>query len=198
MNSINEFHKRICHFYSVKMTVGDRGFQYRIRINTEEHFMHISYKLVYASKTRKNTLRIEAYPKSLVYFRYWLEQIRDYANEILFVRCDVAFDIPFRINDLFKMSTKGRKLRLFKGTRYYNGKHQRQEMAIVGCMTRSVNCRRQDGKKFKESKRGWRLYMPRRGRYRLLHWFSIRRSLTISIYVLCLRICPSSTGIMYN
>ncbi|MGM1022546.1 MAG: hypothetical protein ACQEXV_18940 [Bacillota bacterium] len=25
------------------------------------------------------------------------------------------------------MSTKGRKLRLFKGTRYYNGKHQRQE-----------------------------------------------------------------------
>jgi len=30
----NEFHKRICHFYGVRMTVGDRGFQYRIRINT--------------------------------------------------------------------------------------------------------------------------------------------------------------------
>ncbi|ULO09501.1 hypothetical protein H1230_12410 [Paenibacillus sp. 19GGS1-52] len=25
------------------------------------------------------------------------------------------------------MSTKGRKLRMFKGTRYYNAKHQRQE-----------------------------------------------------------------------
>mgnify|MGYP001249955370 CR=1 FL=1 len=123
----NEFHKRICHFYGVKMTVGARGFQYRIGINTGEHFLHISYKLVYAPKTRKNTLRIEAYPKSLVYFRAWLEQIRDYANEILFVRCDVAFDIPVPINDLFTMSTKGRKLRLFKGTRYYNGKHQRQE-----------------------------------------------------------------------
>jgi hypothetical protein len=109
------------------MTVGDRGFQYRIRIKTEEHFLHISYKLVFAPNTRKNTLRIEAYPKSLVYFRYWLEQIRDYANEILFVRCDVAFDIPVPINDLFTMSTKGRKLRLYKGTRYYNGKHQRQE-----------------------------------------------------------------------
>lgn len=123
----NEFHKRICHFYGVKMTVGERGFQYRIRINTGEQFLHISYKLVYAPKTRKNTLRIEAYPKSLVYFRYWLEQIRDFANEILLVRCDVAFDIPVPINDLFTMSTKGRKLRLFKGTRYYNGKHQRQE-----------------------------------------------------------------------
>ncbi|MGM1022538.1 MAG: replication initiation factor family protein [Bacillota bacterium] len=123
----NEFHKRICHYYGVRMTVGDRGFQYRIRINTGEHFLHLSYKLVYAPKTRKNTLRIEVYPKSLVYFRHWLEQIRDYANEILFVRCDVAFDIPVPINDLFTMSIKGRRLRPFKGTRYYNGKHQRQE-----------------------------------------------------------------------
>lgn len=123
----NEFHKRICHFCGVRMTVGERGFQYRIRINTGEHFLHISYKLVYAPKTRKNTLRIEVYPKSLVYFRHWLEQIRDYANEILFVRCDVAFDIPVPLHELFTMSTKGRRLRLFKGTRYYNGKHQRQE-----------------------------------------------------------------------
>ncbi|MCL6457770.1 MAG: hypothetical protein K6T85_07170 [Gorillibacterium sp.] len=41
----NEFHKRICHYYGDKMTVCDRGFQYRIKINTEEHFLHISYKL---------------------------------------------------------------------------------------------------------------------------------------------------------
>jgi hypothetical protein len=123
----NEFHKRICHFYGVRMTVGERGFQYRIRINTGEHLLHISYKLVFAPRTRKNILRIESYPKSLVYFRQWLEQIRDYANQILFVRCDVAFDIPVPIHDLFTMSTKGRKVRLFKGTRYYNGKHQRQE-----------------------------------------------------------------------
>ncbi len=53
----NEFHKRNCHYYGVRMTVGDRGFQYRIRINTGEHFLHLSYKLVYAPKTRKNTLR---------------------------------------------------------------------------------------------------------------------------------------------
>ncbi|MCC3378522.1 replication initiation factor family protein [Paenibacillus farraposensis] len=123
----NEFHKQICHYYGVRMTVGERGFQYRIRINTGEQFLHISYKLVFAPKTRKNTLRIEVYPKSLVYFRHWLEQIREYADQVLFVRCDVAFDIPVRISDLFTMSTKGRKLRLFKGTRYYNGKHQRQE-----------------------------------------------------------------------
>ncbi|WP_339291689.1 HNH endonuclease [Paenibacillus sp. FSL W8-0187] len=97
----NEFHKRICHYYGVRMTVGERGFQYRIRINTGEHFLTISYKLVIAPKTRKNTLRIEVYPKSLVYFCHWLEQIREYADQVLFVRCDVAFEIPVRISDLF-------------------------------------------------------------------------------------------------
>ncbi|MCF2717188.1 hypothetical protein LWE69_08090 [Paenibacillus sp. UKAQ_18] len=97
----NEFYKRICHYYRVNMTVGERGFQYRIRINTGEHFLHISYKLVFAPKTRKNTLGIEPYPKSLVYFRHWLEQIREYANQVLFVRCDVAFDFAVPINDLF-------------------------------------------------------------------------------------------------
>lgn len=176
----NEFHKRICHFYGVRMTVGERGFQYRIKINTGEHFLHISYKLIYAPRTQKNTLRIEGYPKSLVYFCHWLEQIRDYANEILFVRCDVAFDIPVPINDLFTMSTKGRKLRPFKGTRYYNGKHQRREDGY---------CRVYDKKReLSERKRqdiiGERtrmeiVYAPKEK----LSWFSTRRSLAASIYV---------------
>lgn len=43
------------------------------------------------------------------------------------MRCDVAYDIPAPIEDMFTMSKMGRKLGLFKGTRYYNGKHQRQE-----------------------------------------------------------------------
>jgi len=130
----NEFHKRICHYYGVRMTVGERGFQYRIRINTGEHFLHISYKLVFAPKTRENTLRIEVYPKSLFYFRHWLEQIREYADQVLFVRCDVAFDIPVHISDLFTMSTKGRKLRLFKSTRYL----QRQASASGGWLLSGV------------------------------------------------------------
>lgn len=70
----NELHKRICHFYGLRMTVGERRFQYRIRINTGEHFLHISYKLIFAPRTQRNTLRIEAYPKSLVYFRQWLDR----------------------------------------------------------------------------------------------------------------------------
>ncbi|MEC0182961.1 hypothetical protein P4H61_15865 [Paenibacillus peoriae] len=47
----NEFHKRLCHFYGVKMTVGERRFQYRIRINTGKHFLHISYKIIFGSAT---------------------------------------------------------------------------------------------------------------------------------------------------
>lgn len=126
-NFFNQLHKRISHFYGVNMTVKDKGLKYHIKINTGEHFMHISYQLVFAKKSHKNTLRIEVYPKSLGYFISWLEQFRLYAKEVLFVRCDVAYDIPMKMKEVFTMSKTGRKLRPYKETRYYNGTQQRQE-----------------------------------------------------------------------
>lgn len=41
----NEFHKRIRHFYGVKMYTKEKGFRYHININTGEQFLHISYQL---------------------------------------------------------------------------------------------------------------------------------------------------------
>ncbi|GFN34211.1 replication initiation factor family protein [Paenibacillus xylaniclasticus] len=123
----NPFMLRICHFYGVRMYTKEKGFIYHININTGEHFLHISYQLAFAPKSRKHTLRIEAYPESLAYFKDWLMQIQTKAKEVLFVRCDVAYDIPYNIKDVFTLSLTGRKLRLFRGTRYYNGGHQRRE-----------------------------------------------------------------------
>jgi hypothetical protein len=38
----NEFHKRICHFCGVRMTVGERGFQYGITESIRENTSCIS------------------------------------------------------------------------------------------------------------------------------------------------------------
>ncbi|WP_161487965.1 hypothetical protein [Paenibacillus glacialis] len=46
-------------------------------------------------------------------------------NHIIFVRCDVACDIPLPISELFTLLT-GWKMHTWKGTRYSNKKHQRQ------------------------------------------------------------------------
>ncbi|MNP59827.1 hypothetical protein D3C76_1548540 [compost metagenome] len=64
--------------------------------------MHISYQLTFVPKSRKNTLRIECLPDSLVHFYSWLKPIKDNATDILFVRCDVAFDIPLHISELLE------------------------------------------------------------------------------------------------
>jgi len=54
----NPFRKRLCHSLSASFYVPDKGFRYHIQVNDEEYYMHISYQLVYAKKSRKHTLRI--------------------------------------------------------------------------------------------------------------------------------------------
>jgi len=159
----NPFMLRLCHFYGVRMYTKEKGFIYHININTGEHFLHISYQLAFAPKSRKHTLRIEAYSKSLAYFKDWLMQIQTKAKEVLFVRCDVAYDIPYNIKDVFTLSLTGRKLRLFKGHATTTGDINGGRTAIVGYMTRNVSCRKQSDRKSMRSKLGWKLYMPRKG-----------------------------------
>ncbi|WP_449601287.1 hypothetical protein [Paenibacillus sp. Marseille-Q9583] len=65
-------------------------------------------------------------PDSLLHFYSWLKPLKNNATAILFVRCDVAFDIPLPISELFTLSLTGRNMRTWKGTGYSNKKHQRQ------------------------------------------------------------------------
>lgn len=81
----NRFMLRLCHFYGVKLYTKEKGFCYHINTNTGEQFLHISYQLVISTKSRKHTLRIEAYPHSLVYLKDWLTP----CEGSLFVRCDI-------------------------------------------------------------------------------------------------------------
>lgn len=143
----NPFMLRLCHYFGVQMYTAERGFRYHININTGKQFLHISYQLVISPKSRKHTLRIEAYPHSLVHFKDWLMQIQSHAKEVLFVRCDVAFDIPRSMNEVFTMSLKGRKLRPYLGTRYYNGAHQRQQNGYCRVYDKKAELEARKGKK---------------------------------------------------
>ena len=130
----NPFMLRLCHYFGVKMYTAEKRLRYHININTGKQFLHISYQLVISPKSRKHTLRIEAYPHYLVHFKDWLMQIQSHAKEVLFVRCDVAFDIPRRMNEVFTMSLKGRKLRPYLGTRYYYGGTPTTATWLLSCV----------------------------------------------------------------
>ncbi|WP_138755673.1 replication initiation factor family protein [Paenibacillus sinopodophylli] len=122
----NPFRQRLSHYLNASFYVLDKGFRYHIQVNDKEHYLHISYQLVYAKRSRKHTLRIECHPDSLIHFKSWLMQMKRVCQDILFVRCDVAFDIPLPLSELFTLSLTGRNMHNEKGTRYSNERHQRQ------------------------------------------------------------------------
>lgn len=133
----NVFHKRICHFYGVRMTVGERGFQYRIKINTGKHFLHISYKLVYAPKTRKNTLRIEAYPK----FTSGTGLNKSETMPMKFCLCVVMLLSTFLFPSMTCLQCQRRvaSYDCSKELVITTANISVRKLAIVGCMTRSVS-----------------------------------------------------------
>ncbi|AIQ73015.1 hypothetical protein [Paenibacillus odorifer] len=122
----NPFQQRIRECFRSPICAREKGFKYHLHIRNDSHYLHISYQLCFVKKSRKNTMRIECHPESLVHFSSLLSQIADHAKEILFVRCDVAFDIPIHISKLLTLSLTGRNMHSWMGTRYSNKRHQRQ------------------------------------------------------------------------
>lgn len=124
----NPFKQSICDYYGIKEYIGKTGFKYHLHIREcPDRYFHISYQLCYAPKSKKHPLRIETHPDHLEHFKPILDALRAHASSIWFVRCDVAFDIPRPMNQVFTASRTGRRMNLYEGTRYYGGKRQRQQ-----------------------------------------------------------------------
>jgi len=127
-NFFNEFKRRICDFYGITEYIGNKGFKYHLHIKeTKEVYMHISFQPYHEPKSMKHTLRIESHPEHLLTFRHILDRLRQNASSIWFIRCDVAFDIPKPMSQVFTVSRTGRRMNRFEGTRYYGRENQRQQ-----------------------------------------------------------------------
>lgn len=123
----NQFHFNLRTHFNARFHLREKGFKYHLHVRDGSHYLHISYQLAFVPKSRKNILRIECHPDSLVHFKSWLLPLRKVCRDVLFVRCDVAFDIPLPITELFTLSLTGRNMHTWKGTRYSNQRHQRQD-----------------------------------------------------------------------
>jgi len=55
-----------------------------------------------------------------------LDKLRRAASGIYYVNCDVAYDVQAPMNDVVVIPDGRRKMKLYKGTRYYGEKHQRK------------------------------------------------------------------------
>jgi hypothetical protein len=141
----NPFRQRLCQYMDASFYVLDKGFRYHIQVKDKGYYLHISYQLVYAKKSRKHTLRIECHPDSLIHFKSWLMQMKRVCQDTLFVRCDVAFDIPLPLSELFTLSLTGRNMHNAKGTRYSNERHQRQVAGYCRIYDKKLELRKKRG-----------------------------------------------------
>jgi hypothetical protein len=103
----NPFQQRIRQYFNASFCLREKGFKYHLHVRDSGHYIHISYQLALVPKARKNTLRIECHPDSLAHFYYWLSQLKDNAQAILFVRCDVAYDIPYHCRNCSHYHLRG-------------------------------------------------------------------------------------------
>ncbi|NOJ74157.1 replication initiation factor family protein [Paenibacillus alvei] len=143
----NQFHSTLRTHFNARFNLQEKGFKYHLHVRDGGHYLHISYQLAFVPKSRKNVLRIECHPESLVHFKSWLLPLRKVCRDVLFVRCDVAFDIPLPITELFTLSLTGRNMHTWKGTRYSNQMHQRQVAGYCRVYDKKLEKAEKQGKK---------------------------------------------------
>lgn len=113
----------VCVVYRIDDFIGKYGYHYEIHIKKPNNaYLHIMYKPIKEPKLRHYPLRIKTHPCYLGEFTKILKDISSKAEEINFVLCDVAYDIPYSINNVFIASNTGRNMNIYEGTRYFGSK----------------------------------------------------------------------------
>ena len=110
--------------YKVTRNFRHKAFHYACHIETYDgHYLYMTYKRHTEDKAKAYTMWVETHPELMKVFLNVFKRLSREAREINFVLCDVAFDIPVHINDIFLESETGREKTRFKNT-YYHGKRK--------------------------------------------------------------------------
>jgi hypothetical protein len=119
------------HIYRVKRTEYKKIYVYQLHIRRERgEYLHVFYRNFRETDGGLYTLRVETRPEHLERFGGILEEFRKISSGIDFVSCDVAYDVPVALGNIFIAPTDARrKLRLHKGSRYFAQPHQRKQNA---------------------------------------------------------------------
>ena len=112
----------------VKIVYG-KLYCYQLHIRLEKGvYLHLFYRN-FRETGALSTLRLETRPENYNQFREMLNRIRNVASRIEFVSCDVAYDVPSSVSNVFVMSKDmRRKIRgKFETTRYFGKPEQRKQ-----------------------------------------------------------------------
>ncbi|SDO05022.1 hypothetical protein SAMN04487897_107194 [Paenibacillus sp. yr247] len=115
--------------YHIRRTEYKKIYVYQMHIRLDKGvYLHVFYRNFREIDGALFTLRVEARPEHFERFPEIMEELRNMASGIDFVNCDVAYDVPYALGDVFVApNDMRRKLRQHKGTRYFGLPKQRKQ-----------------------------------------------------------------------
>ncbi|MGN7457210.1 replication initiation protein [Paenibacillus pasadenensis] len=105
-----------------------QGYGYQLHLRKRNGaYLHVFYRNWSEPEGMLYTLRVETRPEYYFHFKEVLDTLRRISSGIYFVSCDIAYDVKTSMDNVVVIPHDGRrKLREFKGTRYFGEKHQRK------------------------------------------------------------------------
>jgi len=115
------FSKNAATVFDTYPRIGKYGFRYtmELQMKTCDASACVKYQHYSDGKQKSYSLWVEINPKHMEDFKFMFDELAKEAREVNFVLCDVAFDIPVGMRNVFIDSIYGRNMNLYEGTRYY-------------------------------------------------------------------------------
>jgi hypothetical protein len=142
----------------LKPVIRHRGYVYHWNLALGDAYLYLRYQPWWQKKSRKYTLQIETHTDHLVKFQRLLDALSSHTQKLYFSRCELAYDFPYPMSNVFIASNTGRNMNVYEWTRYFGRKDESKAHAF---------CRNYDKKEERKwgNARGWNWFIDPMRKY---------------------------------
>ncbi|GFN33464.1 MULTISPECIES: replication initiation factor family protein [Paenibacillaceae] len=117
-------------WFDIKPAIRHKGYVYHWNLALDDAYLYLRYQPWRQKKSLKYTLQIETHPDYLVRFQKLLSALYRHTQKVYFSRCELAFDFPYPMSNVFIASNTGRNMNIYEGTRYFGRKDESKAHAF--------------------------------------------------------------------
>jgi hypothetical protein len=130
VNFYNQLALSFRDWFDIKPAIRHKGYVYHWNLAMDDAYLYLRYQPWWQKKSRKYTLQIETHPNYLVKFQALLVALYSHTQKVYFNRCELAFDFPYPMSNIFIASNTGRNMNVYEGSRYFGRKDESKAHAF--------------------------------------------------------------------
>ncbi|ANS75328.1 hypothetical protein AWM70_12510 [Paenibacillus yonginensis] len=130
VNFYNQLALSFRDWFDIKPAIRYKGYVYHWNLALDDAYLYLRYQPWWQKKSRKYSLQIETHPDHLVKFQQLLDALYCHTQKVSFSRCELAYDIPYPMSNVFIASNTGRNMNVYEGSRYFGRKFESKDHAF--------------------------------------------------------------------